>query len=571
MRVLLTAVNAKYIHSNLAVYSLRAYAAMHRDQIEVAEFTINQQRDYMLQKIYEKKPDILAFSCYIWNIELVLALVPDIRLVLPGVKIWLGGPEVSYDGEQLMGAHPEISGIMLGEGERSFRAIMEYYLDGRGRLAEIPGILFREKDGEVKSGPVETPAPLDLDELPFPYEDLDDFAHRIIYYESSRGCPFSCSYCLSSITRGVRLRSISLVLRELQFFLDQRVPQVKFVDRTFNCRHDHTMAVWNYILEHDNGITNFHFEIEADLLREDELELLSRMRPGLVQLEIGVQSTNARTLEAVNRRADFSGIAWACHRLRQAGRQHLHLDLIAGLPWEDMTSFRESFRMVYHLRPHELQLGFLKVLKGSGIRQEAGKYGIVSRTRPVYEVLYTRWISFQELLRLKGVEEMVEIYYNSAQFPNTVAALEPLFENPFDLYDGLAQEYRERQLFDVSLSRLQRLEVLRDFAHRVGNRSRDWYDSQLLTDWYLRENAKTRPDWAPDLTGDKSEIGTFYRREEKERIYLREYEGCSWKQLMHMTHLEPVRNEAGESVGWRLFDYRRRDPLTGNARMVEIG
>lgn len=570
MNVLLTAVNAKYIHSNLAVYSLRAFAAPYRDRIEVAEFTINQQRDYMLQKIYEKKPDILAFSCYIWNIELILALAEEARQVLPQVKIWLGGPEVSFDGEGLLKRHPFLDGIMRGEGERSFLALMEYYLDGRGSLEQIPGLLFRLEDGEIGKSEKESPAPVDMDELPFPYGDLEDFSHRIVYYESSRGCPFSCSYCLSSIDRGVRLRSFGLVEKELQFFLDRRVPQVKFVDRTFNCNREHTWAVWSYLVEHDNGVTNFHFEIEGDLLRREELELLSRMRPGLVQLEIGVQSTNPKTLEAVNRRADFSKIAKTCGTLLEAGRQHLHLDLIAGLPWEDLDSFRQSFAMVYNLHPHELQLGFLKVLKGSGIREDAEKYGIVSRRRPVYEVLSTRWLSFDDILRLKGVEEMLEVYYNSAQFPETVAALEPLFSNPFDLYDGLAEEYRRRGLFDVSLSRLQRLEVLRGFARTVGNRPGWWYDGRLLTDWYLRENAKTRPSWAPDLGAYKKEAGEFYRREEQERMYLRDYEGYGWKQLMHMTHLEPVLDEGGKRRGWQLFDYRSRDPLTGNARVVEI-
>ena len=570
MRVLLTAINAKYIHSNLAVYSLRAYAAPYRDRIETAEFTINQQQDYILQRIYEKKPDILAFSCYIWNVETVLSLVRDIALVLPETKIWLGGPEVSYNGEELLKTYPEITGIMRGEGEQSFLSLLEYYLENKGEPEEIGGILFRRKDGSIGQGRPEWPALLPLDVIPFPYQDTEDFAHRIIYYESSRGCPFACSYCLSSLDRSVRLRSIPLVLKELQFFLDHKVPQVKFVDRTFNCSHSHAMAIWKFIREQDNGVTNFHFEIEGDLLREDELELLGQMRPGLVQLEIGVQSVNPRTLAAVNRKADFEKIARACRKLKAAGRQHLHLDLIAGLPWEDFDSFRESFRQVYALGAHELQLGFLKVLKGSGIEREADSLEMVRRHRPPYEVLYTGWMSFADLLRLKGVEEMLEVYYNSGQFSVTVAALEKQFANPFDLYDGLAEACREKGAFDVSLSRMQRLNMLRDFIRKEEKLPAAVGDQLLLQDWYLRENAKTRPEWAPDLTAWKSVIAGFYRSQDRRNRYLPDYGQYDWKQVMHMTHLEPFLDGDGAPQAWFLFDYRHRDPITGNARMSRI-
>ena len=354
------------------------------------------------------------------------------------------------------------------------------------------------------------------------------------------------------------------MLKELQFFLDHKVPQVKFVDRTFNCSHSHAMAVWSYIREHDNGVTNFHFEIEGDLLREDELELLGQMRPGLVQLEIGVQSVNPRTLAAVNRKADFEKIARACRKLKAAGRQHLHLDLIAGLPWEDFDSFRESFRQVYALGPHELQLGFLKVLKGSGIEREADSLEMVRRHRPPYEVLYTGWMSFADLLRLKGVEEMLEVYYNSGQFSVTVAALEKQFANPFDLYDGLAEACREKGAFDVSLSRMQRLNMLRDFIRKEEKLPAAVGDQLLLQDWYLRENAKTRPEWAPDLTAWKSVIAGFYRSQDRRNRYLPDYGQYDWKQVMHMTHLEPFLDGDGAPQAWFLFDYGTRSHYSPN-------
>lgn len=610
MKVLLTAINAKYIHANLAIYSLRAFASRYADQIDLAEFTINQYSDEILEEIYRKKPDILAFSCYIWNIGLVEELVENLQLVLPSCKIWLGGPEVSYESRSFLRDHPQICGIMKGEGERTFLGLMEYYLEGRGRLDQIPGILWnrrayretaagmgkeetweadrdsgeageqacdssqltgmqKDRPEEIRESSAADP-PLDMDELPFVYQEMEDFSHRILYYESSRGCPFSCSYCLSSIDKRVRFRSLSLVCRELQKFLDARVPQVKFVDRTFNCRRSHAMGIWQYLLEHDNGVTNFHFEIEAELLEEEELALLARMRPGLVKLEIGVQSANEKTLTAVHRNTKFEKLSWAVRELSKAHNIHLHLDLIAGLPFEDYESFGRSFDQVYGLRPQELQLGFLKVLKGAGMYRDAEEYGIVYRKRPVYEVLFTPWLSYDEILKLKGVEEMLEVYYNSGQFACTIRALEQQFASPFRLFEALAVFYQEQELAG-SLSRIQRLELLRTFAHQTDPDRRQQYDQKLLMDLYLRENAKTRPEWAPELGRYKEKISRFYQKEEQDRFYLPEYEGFTGKQMAKMTHLEPFALGEGEPVErWILFDYQRRDPLTKNAKIIEI-
>ena len=567
MKVLLTAINAKYIHSNLAVRSLRSYAERYADQIEIAEFTINQYKDYILEEIYRKKPDILAFSCYIWNMEYVLDILENVGLILPETKIWLGGPEVSYDSEQLLRKYSQITGIMVGEGEQIFLDLMDYYLEGNGKLEHIPGIIYREED-TVRTSCFPHPSRyLDMDELPFVYNDMEEFANKIIYYESSRGCPFSCRYCLSSIDRRVRFRALGLVTKELQIFLDYRVPQVKFVDRTFNCNHEHAMGIWRYILEHDNGVTNFHFEIEADLIREDELELLAQMRPGLVQLEIGVQSTNPRTLEAVHRRTDFEKIARVSRRITEGHNIHQHLDLIAGLPYEDYESFGRSFDMVYELHPQELQLGFLKVLKGSGMQEDAHRYGIVYRKKPTYEVLSTRWLTFGEILKLKAVEEMLEVYHNSQQFSNTIRALEIQFPSPFSLYESLAEFYEKKGKGGAAYSRMQRLELLRDFAHETDPERGEWYDEQLILDLYLRENAKTRPAWAKDQGADRPQMVQFYKKEEETHVFLPGYEAYNWKQLMKMTHLEHFYYRYGkEEEHWMLFDYQERDPLTRDAR-----
>ena len=582
MKLLLTAINAKYIHSNLAVYSLRASAGSIRDQVELAEFTINHRTGEILRDIYRKKPDVLFFSCYIWNMVYVTELTAECRKVMPGVPIWLGGPEVSYDAEQYLRAHPEVDGILCGEGEESFRRLGECYVNYRAdveHLSQIPGLVFRRNltpqkkneetvpsftehsdksyvnyeagAWEVEQIQTNPPAPLiDLSTLPFPYQELTDFENRIIYYESSRGCPFSCSYCLSSIDKSVRFRSLELVLPELQFFLDRKVPQVKFVDRTFNCRKSHAMAIWRYLLDHDNGVTNFHFEIAADLLDEDELALIARMRPGLIQLEIGVQSTNPRTLEAICRKTDLDGLRDVVAKVHAGKNIHQHLDLIAGLPFEDYESFGRSFNDVYAMRPDQLQLGFLKVLKGSQMHREAEQYGIIRRALPPYEVLCTPWLPFSDVLRLKMVEEMVENYYNSHQFDETLDALVSRFPSPFAFFERLAEFYESRREEQRKHSRVQRYELLLDFIRETFPEE-EWYFRQLLTiDYYLRERAKARPSFAPDQTAYKEQLSEILRQTGKQN------------------HVEAVPAGDGQ-VKYLVFDYENRDPLTHAARVIE--
>ena len=580
MKVLLTAVNAKYIHSNPAVYSLQkfvtAYAPEYGRNVELAEFTINHYADDILQEIYRRRPDVVAFSCYIWNLQMIERVLEDLPRVLPEVQIWAGGPEVSYDAPEFLKKHDCMTGVMMGEGEETFLELMEYW-HGKKKLNEIPGITWRDGEGEIK---VQPGRPLlDMNRIPFLYDELDDFEHRIIYYESSRGCPFSCSYCLSSIDKSVRFRDAQTVVKELQFFLDRKVPQVKFVDRTFNCRHSHALTIWNYIREHDNGITNFHFEIAADLLNEEELALLNTMRPGLVQLEIGVQSTNQKTIEAIDRVMDFSHLCSVVKRVQSGHNIHQHLDLIAGLPWENFDSFRQSFNDVYHLYPDQLQLGFLKVLKGSRMQEKAEEYGIVYHSDPVYEVFYTNWISYQEILELKQIEDMVEVYYNSGQFPNTIRHLEKEFCDPFTMYQRMAAFYEQQGWWGQSHSRMQRFEMLREFIHSISENG--IYDELLLLDLYLRENSKIRPKWAPDLQNEKKQFLDWFRQEEQEHQVLKGYEGFSARQMMNMVHLERFSIETAQLCGWEqqkedtqecwvLFDYRNRNALDQNAGIYFI-
>ena len=590
MNILLAAINAKYIHSNLAVYSLRAYARKYIEETKIAEYTINQPVDEILMNIYTHRPDILCFSCYLWNISYVEQLIREIPKVLPDTKIWLGGPEVSYNAGEMLAEYPGLVGIICGEGEETFLELMDYYHTGTD-LSEICGIVYRGKDGNI----VQTlPRPvLDLSTVPFVYEHIEDFRNRIIYYESSRGCPFSCSYCLSSIDKCLRFRDLDLVKREIQFFIDHEVPQVKFVDRTFNCRHDHAMTVWKYIKEHDRGITNFHFEIAADLLNEEEIELIRSMRPGLIQLEIGIQSANGETISEIKRKMDLEKVERTVSEIRGNRNVHQHLDLIAGLPYEDYDSFARSFDRVYSMRPDQLQLGFLKVLKGSLMHEKTQEYGLVYQDRPPYEVLSTKWLPYADVIRLKKIEEMVEVYYNSGQFRNTMEHVEKEFTGAFAMYSALADYYERNGLFSVSHSRIARYEILLHFlgeymeryqggfedrrqvvAESAENRQQSAaestedrmaeYTAWLTLDLYMRDNVKNRPSFLPENKISSDEAAAFYKTEEEERRYLKNYAGYDRRQMRKMTHLERL---FGRMV---LFDYQERDPLSGDAKVYEI-
>ena len=574
MKTVLVAINAKYIHSNLAVYSLRSYARTFGYEPELLEFTINQQKDQILKGIYEAKPDLLCFSCYIWNLSYVEEIIEDIKKILPKITIWAGGPEVSYDAPQFLKRHPEVDGIMCAEGEKTLTELIRYYESEKSQgksLDEINGIVYQE-NRTIHQTPLRDI--MNMDDLVFPYEDLKDFEHKIIYYESSRGCPFSCSYCLSSIDKKLRFRSFSLVEKELEFFLAHKVPQVKFVDRTFNCKKSHAMAIWTYIKEHDNGITNFHFEVAADLLTEDEIALIQTMRPGLIQLEIGVQSTNEKTLAEIHRKTDFEEITRKVKAVQKGENVHQHLDLIAGLPYENYESFGHSFNDVYALKPEQLQLGFLKVLKGSYMAKAAEGYGCVHKAKPPYEVLGTRWLSYKEILKLKGVEEMVEVYYNSGQFQKTIRAMEHLFETAFSMYEELADFYEKNGYNEISHTRIRRYEILQEFLQEK-EANLEYFKQLMIFDLYARENMKTRPQWANDLSAYKMQILDFYKKEEENPELLTDYQGYQARQTIKMTHIEvftyDVINENEEKGAYPvLFDYKKRSPLTNDAKAVFV-
>lgn len=598
MKVLLAAINAKYIHSNLGIYSLKTYGEKmlkewglaEQVEISLAEYTINHQMEQILQDIYKRKPDVIGFSCYIWNISYVKMILADIKKVLPDVKIWAGGPEVSYHGEAFLKEEPAVDLVMMGEGEITFAHFLKALLEGEA-LKQVPGLMLRNDDGTFTDTGFRQV--MDMSQFPFPYAfmDMKELEHRIIYYESSRGCPFSCAYCLSSIDKKLRFRSLDLVLPELEWFLQAKVPQVKFVDRTFNCKKSHAMAIWQYIRDHDNGITNFHFEIAADLLDKDELDLLSTMRPGLVQLEIGVQSTNEKTLETIRRKTDIGEIRQITAAINSWHNIHQHLDLIAGLPWEDIESFKKSFNDVYKMEPEQLQLGFLKVLKGSYMEELIPDCDLLYSTAPPYEVLQTKWLSYGDVLELKDIEEMTEVHYNSRQFTCTLKELEKEFNTPYEMFSFMAGYYNKNHLSGISHSRIARYEILwkmiqtkleksgkyethkncesheiRGTEENAGISGKlELYRDLLMTDLYLRENVKSRPTFARDLSSSKDFVREFFQKEEKTPEHLSGYEGYDSRQMAKMAHLEPLRDGT-----YLLFDYKRRDPLSNNAWILRV-
>ena len=623
-KILLVALNAKYIHSNLAVYSLRAYAAKHGMSVELAEYTINHRTDYILEEIYRKHPDVICFSCYIWNIEQIRELAWELHRLLPQVPIWGGGPEVSYETEKFLAENPAFTGLMCGEGEKTFLCLCEYYKKAAGvlikkdrekpnfacmesnniaktpvsctteqaghdsesdvlnELRDISGLVFRQGDNFVHTPSRE---PMNMDELPFCYDHLEDFQNRIIYYESSRGCPYSCSYCLSSVDKRLRFRSLELVLPELQFFIDRRVPQVKFVDRTFNCSHEHAMGIWKYLVEHDNGVTNFHFEVSADLLRQEEIALMKTMRPGLIQLEIGVQSVNPVTIREIHRTMNLPSLEKIVQQIHAGRNIHQHLDLIAGLPFEDFESFRHSFDEIYALRPQQLQLGFLKVLKGSYMYEHAQEYEILYSAKAPYEVLATKWISFDDVLNIRLVEEMLELHYNSGQFVQSLRVLEHAFDSAFAMYWEMGLYYLHHALRGQNFSRMKRCEIFLDFAMEKDPAHKAWYEQALTFDLYARENMKRRPAWAPDLSSMKKVQMQYLREHGLEKNYchmepfdkefLIKFTDMDTEEYRRDVSVTDGEDPAGifpETVAWVLFDYEHRDALTGDAvcRIVDF-
>lgn len=640
MKIVLAALNAKYVHSNLAVYNLQAYAKKqlhiaNAPDIVVREYTINHNLDSILQAIYMEKAAVVAFSCYIWNIQEILSIAKELSKISPATRIWLGGPEVSYDSRKLLEEHLFIEGIMRGEGEQTFAKLVQCWdalhkasmtvnemgtaptedekcTEQQSVYNDVLGITYRNDQGDVCENAV---APLmSLDEVPFIYENLDNFEHKIMYYETSRGCPFSCSYCLSSIDKSVRFRSMELVERELQFFLDHCVPQVKFIDRTFNCKSEHSLEIWRYITEHDNGVTNFHFEISADLLGEEEFRLFEKMRPGLIQLEIGLQSTNPETIKEIRRTMNIERLKSNMQRVRGYGNIHQHLDLIAGLPYEDLDTFKKSFNEAYDMKPNQLQLGFLKVLKGSYMEEQIVEYGLQYQETQPYEVLSTKWITYDDILQLKLVEEMVEVYYNSDQYEHVLAYLVPFFESPYAFYEALGTYYQKHQLFGIGFKREARYEALRKFVEEyydgmgsdkevsngIESFSMEIFLGLLTYDYYLRENAKSRPSWSSEEPIEKSVYHEFFKNGGTQEVRL-DGEGYDSKVAARIMHIEPIVVEAlnwiiedremkpmivrkqekditanslffetADRIVYCLFDYNQRNPLSKAASVTVL-
>lgn len=653
MRFLLCGINAKYIHSNLAIFSLKAYADRKKipgAEIILKEYTINNYVEDILQDLYEEKADVVIFFCYIWNISFVRELAAELKKVSPDVKIWAGGPEVSYAANKFLMENPAFDLIMQGEGEEVFSELIRltveekcrikdvykqsesekvlsgivekrYSIEGKqavkeekdiedkhfagednvyptnyidmSKLQKLQGIAVWDFSGEAALGNAESnignktkiintgfATLMNMDTIPFVYEDFHLFEHKILYYETSRGCPFCCSYCLSSVDKTVRFRSLPIVKKELDAFLEAKVPQVKFVDRTFNCNRQRAIDIWSYLVEHDNGITNFHFEISSDLLGEEELELFAKMRPGLIQLEIGVQSTNGETVDAIHRHMDLDKLFHYVDRVHELGNIHQHLDLIAGLPYENYERFGCSFDDLYAHEPDQLQLGFLKVLKGTMMEEEVKKYSILYRNQPPYEVLGTKWLSYDEIILLKGVEELVELYYNSGQYTLTLKYAVPFFESPFRFYEMFSAWYRGKGYHKLNHNRLEKYNILREFLREhIDENEWDTLDEIMLYDMYLRENVKGRPAWAKDTAQYKKEWKALYR-EQGEKLFPEDVQAGIYdsKRAANQSHIEvfEINIKKFEQSGqvekkqvFCLFDYSRRNPLNRAARTVE--
>ena len=570
MKLLLCAVNAKFIHTNLAVYNLAAYAKDSGMDICLSEYTINNRTEEILKELYRQKADIIAFSCYIWNIKMIQELAEELHKVLPETEIWLGGPEVSYDAADVLAKYPAISIVMMGEGEETFRELCLQYASGEKELGQVKGIAYRKNGVPVEN---ELRLPMDIDQIPFVYSKLPDFDHKILYYETSRGCPFACSYCLSSIGERVRFRSWELVREELQFFLDHKVAQVKFVDRTFNCNRKHAHHIWNYITEHDNGITNFHFEIAADLLNESDIALFRKMRPGLIQLEIGVQSTHGQTIREIRRVMDLEKLADVVAKVKALGNIHQHLDLIAGLPYEDYDQFQKSFNDVFAMKPDQLQLGFLKVLKGSYMHEKQKDYEIMYGSHAPYEVLCTKWISYDDILRLKEIEDMVERYYNSAQYTMSLPYVMTFAKTPFVFFEQLSVYYNQHNAVGVKHARLFYYELLMNFTLQTyPEADEDVLKQLLIYDLYLRENIKKRPAWTNTTALEKKEATAFYRMDSTGK-YFPEMQPYNSKKAAAYTHIEKFMIDMDtyeKREWWALFNYHNRDPLTYDAHVWEI-
>ena len=450
MKILLTTLNAKYVHTSLGLRSLAAYCRKEGYDVSVREYTINHGLPQILSDIYSQKPQVIGLACYIWNIRMVLELCSLLKKVMPEVILILGGPEVSYDSADILKSNACVDYVISGEGEAALSELLST-LSRTEVECSVSGVSFRKGDQVLVNGPARIVSVLDT--LPFAYQeqDMEELGDRILYYESSRGCPFSCQYCLSSTTAGVRFYSLMRVFKDLQLFIDHDVKQVKFVDRTFNTRKEHYLPIIQFLAQ-QTCRTNFHFEIAADLLSQDVIELLAAAPAGRFQLEVGVQSTYEPTLTAIQRQNDWEKIVKNVSQLRLADNIHLHLDLIIGLPFETLQYFSQSFNSVYLLQPHMLQIGFLKMLKGSGLRNAAADHDYVYSDDAPYEVLGNRYLGYSEIRELHVIEDVFNLTYNSGRFQTTLKwMIETFFcGSAFTYYQKLGAFWQQEEMTMLS-------------------------------------------------------------------------------------------------------------------------
>ncbi len=572
MNALLLALNAKYIHSNIAVRYLQKFAAPDLSYPpQILELTINNRLDFVLDEIFRRSPDILLFSTYIWNVTMVRSLAAEYRKLRPDAIIGAGGPEVTYESESFLRQNPAFDLVIRGEGEETVRQLLTA-VETETSWAQLPGLTVRD-GGDIRSNPPQKP--LDLGALPFPYApDFSDAPEQIKYYESSRGCPFHCQYCLSSVEKGVRTVPLDKVFADLKLFLNASVRQVKFVDRTFNCDSHRALKIWRFLQDHDNGVTNFHFEITAELLNRETLDFLRTVRPEQFQFEIGVQSTNPQTLAAIHRQNDWPRLRAIVEEIRSFGNIHQHLDLIAGLPHEDCDSFHRSFNAVYSLMPQQLQLGFLKILKGSGLFYDQQKYGLICRDYPPFEVLTTPDLPYRDTLLLKAVEEMVELFYNSGRFFHALRWLFSQMDDPFSFYQALGNRYQAEKRHYASQSLDQNYAFFYQFCAALPAVEEKKLAQYLKLDYCLHQRPKRHPGWfpGPDAASLRQRCLLFLEQTKNREAFLPAYQETDPKHLYKLVHFEPFSFDVltGQDCPVvLLFDYRHRD-LLGNARVSPV-
>lgn len=558
MKILLTTLNATYMHTALSLRYLYSYCKKTFPNIVVQEYTINQHVNYILGEIYKGKYDIIGFSCYIWNISPILQLARNLKKINPHQIIILGGPEVSFDSVELMEAHPYIDYIVFGEGEETFKELLNCLINKNTELAHIKGITYRDKEGVRQNEARELIQ--NLDTIPSPFEEgIQQDERKIIYYESSRGCPYRCSYCISSTIKGVRFFSLERVKKDLSIFLEKRVRQVKFVDRTFNANKEHSLAIMKYLAEKDNGYTNFHFEMTGDRIDEEMLEFLSGVREGLFQFEIGVQTTYDKCAASIHRHVDFHKLSHAVKTISGFKNIHLHLDLIAGLPHEGFERFKKSFDDVYRLKPQQLQLGFLKLLKGSQMRDEKDKYGYIFQDEPPYEVLGNDAICYEELLKLKGIEDMLEKYYNSGDFQNALGyILMRFYKSPFEFYHDLAEFWEANGYHHISHNRDALYKHLLDFYLQKNFTGRDIFEEILKLD-YLMHKKGAVPEFFPRVEMDdfQNRVHRFLQDKKNVEKYLPQYIEWPAKQIIKRVHFECFRYDVLEII--KHSDFKQTD------------